>query len=117
MNPRPLAAAIALAALSACTHPAGPRPSAAAQASCRAEVDRVYAAQNRADLTARDGRDTPFTGDYFPGNTPRGLAGEYGRDNQYSSCLANSSSPSAPATSGTSPAANVGPVFSPGRRP
>ena len=121
MTPRPLAAlafaALASAALSACTHPSGPQPSAAARASCRAEVDRVYAAQNRADLTARDGRDTPFTGNYFPGDTPRGLSGEYSRDNQYSSCIANSASPAAPAAAGATPSSDVGPVFSPGRRP
>ena len=109
-----LIAGLLLAGLPGCVRAPGPRPSAAAAASCRAEVDRVYAAQNRRDLTYRDQRDTPFAGSYFPGDTPRGLASEYGRDNQYSSCIANSTG----AGTNAPPAAggNIGPVFSPAVR-
>ena len=115
MTVRPIITAGFLAlALAGCARPSGPRPSAAAAASCRAEVDRVYAAQNRGDLTFRDQRDTPFNDSYFPGDTPRGLASEYGRDNQYSSCIANSTG--AGTSAPPAPGGNIGPVFSPAVR-
>ena len=98
--------------------PATPRSRASVEASaaCRAEVDRVYAAQNRVDLSTRDGRDTPFSSGYLAGNTTRGLGAEYGRDGQYQTCLSNAAAPGpAPAAAGTPPA-NIGPAFSPAAR-
>lgn len=110
--PRPLVVAFAALSLAGCYRPSGPRPTAAAAAGCRAEVDRVFAAQNRGDLTFRDQRDNPFSSDYFPGNTPRGLGSEYGRDNDYAACIANSGGGATPAAA-SPPAANIGPVFVP----
>lgn len=88
--------------LSACAQPARQRPhaSAASTAACRAEVNRVYNAQNRVDLSTRDTRDTPFASNYLSGITTRGLGAEYSRDNMVQSCLNNASSSGslAPAT-------------------
>lgn len=86
------------------------RADVAAAAACRAEVDRVYAAQNRAELSQRDQRDTPFASSYNSGITTRGLGTRFSRDNQVSSCVSNASSP------GTGAAAldvGTGPTFSP----
>ncbi len=124
LRPPPLAAlalGLLLPCLGGCARTSGPRPSLAATTSCRAEVDRVYAAQNRGDLTARDTRDTPFSTTFVRGDTPRGLASEYGRDNAYSSCLANAASPPAAGAAApvgsAGPGATTGPAFSPANRP
>ncbi len=86
------------------------RANAASTAACRAEVDRVYAAQNRADLSRRDQRDAPFASSYNSGITSRGLGTLFGFDNQVSSCVSNSSDPGTGA-----PAADPGngPTFEP----
>ena len=95
--PRPLVVAFAALSLAGCYRPSGPRPTAAAAAGCRAEVDRVFAAQHRGALT-------------FPDQ--RGLGAEYGRDNDYAACIANSGGGATPAAA-SPPAANIGPVFVP----
>lgn len=111
--------------LAGCQQPSRPRASSAATAACRTEVDRVYAKQNRGELSYRDQRDTPFAAGYLAGNTTSGLSSEYGRDNMYSSCLNNASGPdtasgagaaAAGATNAAPPAANVGRAFSPTAR-
>lgn len=100
-------------ALAACQQPSRPPVSAAASSACRAEVDRVYAAQNRVDLSTRDQRDTPFAANYLPGVTSQGLGARYGRDNLLGSCLDNAgAATAAPARTGVSDA-NPGPTFSP----
>ena len=86
------------------------RANAAAETACRAEADRVYAAQNRADLSQRDQRDTPFANSYDSGITSRGLGTRFGFDNQVSSCVSNSASPGAGAQA-VDP--GTGPTFSP----
>ena len=88
--------------------PARSRADTAANSACRVEVDRVYAAQNRAELSQRDQRDSPFAASYLPGITSRDLGARFSRDNMVSSCVANSSSPAAAA-----PDLGAGPVFSP----
>ena len=105
---------VLLAGLAACAPPARPRSNAAAvTAACRAETDRVYAAQNRADLSYRDQRDTPFAGSYNSGITSRGLGARFGRDNLESSCVASNSNPNA---APAAPDAGTGPTFSPSPR-
>ena len=89
------------------------RADAATAAACRAEVDRVYAAQNRAELSRRDQRDTPFAGSYNSGITSRGLGSLFGRDNQVSSCVDGSSGPNAGAATVDT---GTGPTFSPTAR-
>lgn len=86
------------------------RADAAAAAACRAEADRVYAAQNRADLSRRDQRDTPFASSYNSGITSRGLGTLFGFDNQVSSCVSNSTNSTA---AGASVDSGTGPTFSP----
>ena len=86
------------------------RADAAANAACRAEVDRVYAAQNRAELSQRDQRDTPFAGSYNSGITSRGLGARFGRDNQVSSCVSNATGSGAAAGAADT---GTGPTFSP----
>lgn len=105
-------AALAIAApmMAGCQSAPRSRADAATTAACRAQVDRVYAAQNRAELSQRDQRDTPFASSYNSGITSRGLGARFGFDNQVSSCISSSSAP------GTgSPAIDVGtgPTFSP----
>jgi hypothetical protein len=107
--------------LGGCQQSYRPRASAATVAACRTEVDRVYAKQNRGELSYRDQRDTPFAAGYLAGNTTQGLSSEYGRDNMYSSCLNNAAGPDTAAgaqgTPGAAPpAANVGRTFTPAVR-
>ena len=100
------------ATLGACQQPARrPQASAGATTACRAEVDRVYAAQNRGDLSSRDERDSPLSANYLSGITTQGLGARYGRDNMMGSCLDNASN------GGKSPdvgsGGNPGPTFNP----
>ena len=97
--------------LAGCGSPS-PRSSSdrAVTAACRADADRVYAAQNRRDLSYRDERDTPFAARYDSGIVSAGLGTLFGRDNDVSSCVRANSRPGAAA----SPAdPGVGPTFSP----
>ena len=88
------AAAILLPMLAAgCQSTPRSRASAASAAACRAEADRVYAAQNRADLSQRDQRDTPLSSSYVSGITSRGLGTLFGFDNQMSACVGNANGP------------------------
>ena len=109
--------AAGLVLLGGCQQASRPRASAATTAACRTEVDRVYAKQNRDELSYRDQRDTPFAAGYLAGNTTRGLSSEYGRDNMYSSCLNNAAGPdAATGPAAAPPAANVGRTFTPTAR-
>ena len=87
------------------------RASRAVQAACRQEVDRVYAAQNRADLSTRDQRDSPLSDNYVSGITSRGLSSLYGRDNEMASCVRNSQGGGRGATGPDD--TGTGPVFTP----
>lgn len=111
----PILSALVLTACQAPSATTRSTASTAATMSCRAEVDRVYAAQNRVDLSTRDQRDSPFAASYLPGVTTQGLGARYGRDNMMGDCLDNvgnghsSTLSGAPATTGSDP----GPTFSP----
>jgi len=94
-------------AAAACQQAPRSRADGQTQAQCRQEVDRVYAAQNRGDLSRRDERDSPFAGAYLPGITTRELGARFARDNQMSSCLAQNRG--GPATD-ISPAPTFSPV-------
>jgi hypothetical protein len=101
---RPVLALALLAALpavlGACQTAPRTRASAATVAACRSEVDRVYAAQNRGDLSRRDQIDAPFGGNTNVGSISDALSAQYGRDRMESSCLKNATAP-APADSAT----------------
>ena len=115
-----LAAGLLLLALPACAFPApGPqaRADAALQAACQKRVDQVYAEQNRPqiylDNTSFD-RLTPFSStSYVSGNTTRGLAGAYERNQQIDTCLRNTGA-AAGAQDGAHGAAAPGPGPGPG---
>ena len=123
MSRFPIAASLSilvLASVAGCQATPRSRATTAATVACRAEVDRVYAAQNRVDLSLRDQRDTPFAGGYNSGITSQGLGARYGRDNQLASCINNSTAQGV-ATSGTvapasAAAPGTGPTFSPAAR-
>ena len=74
-------------------------------ADCRARADAVYDRQNRAELSRRDQRDSPFSASYNSGITTRGLGARFERDRLVADCVAANSS-------GTSSAASTGPTFS-----
>lgn len=111
MTRPPLRLALALLPLLvvACQQPtARSRADAATKADCRAAVDRVYAAQNRVELSRRDQRDSPFSESYVSGITTRGLSSRYGRDNMVSSCVSTAGDNGAAV-----PDTGTGPTFSP----
>jgi len=112
MIPTTLKAVLLAALVAGCSAAPRSRADAAATAACRAEVDRVYAIQNRAELSQRDQRDTPFASSYNSGITSRGLGARFGRDNQVSSCV-SATTAGAPATAID---VGTGPTFSPTAR-
>ena len=101
----------ALVVLAGCSQQPRSRATAAATQTCRVEVDRMYSAQNRVDLSTRDSRDTPFASNYVSGITSRGLGAQYGRDNTLQSCV-NQALAGAPAAAGAAAPASTGPTFS-----
>ncbi len=98
-------------AVVACERPPPPTPAEAAiRTECRQTVDREYTAQNRADLTRRDERDTAFSSSFDAGISSRGLGAEYSRDQMVTDCLR------AQGDSTSQPSPGVGPTFSPAAR-
>jgi hypothetical protein len=77
-----------------------------AVATCRAEVDRTYTAQNRGDLSRREDYDDPFAAGYTSGIVTRGLSAQYQRDNMLQDCLNASGQPTAPFSPGEGGAFN-----------
>ena len=75
----------------------------AVAAACRQEVDRVYAAQNRRELSYRDQRDTPFAASYNSGITTTGLSSAFGRDNDVQGCISQNRTGASSGDPGTSP--------------
>ncbi len=98
--------AFLVCAVAGCQEAPRSRAERATSVACRSEVDRVYAAQNRSELTDRDQRDTPLSGSYLGGITSRGLSAQYKRDNEISACL--NATRGAPAVE-----SSPGPAFSP----
>lgn len=115
-----LAPALALA-LAACapqsrlTASGAARPSRAVIAACRQQVERAYNAQNRAELSQRDQRDSPLSDNYLSGITSRGLSSAYGRDTDYASCVRNTENGAAAASSAPIPGepSPIGTTFNP----
>lgn len=96
---------LALVALSACQS-ASPRSAsnAATVTACREQADRIYAQQNRVDLSRRDERDAPFASTYNSGITTRGLGARYEWGRQVAACAGSG---------GPGGEAPTGPTFSP----
>ena len=95
----PLAAAACGGRAGTATY-AGTRADPQVAAACRARADSVYSQQNRADLSRRDERDTPFSSSRNSGITSAGLGQLYGRDRMVASCIATSGAPTPDASTG-----------------
>jgi hypothetical protein len=82
-----------LAAVVAC-EPAPPlvgqaRADAATLAACREHADAVYDRTHRDTIYTISSRDAPFSANYTPGVTDRGLPQRFGRDNMVRDCVRN----------------------------
>jgi hypothetical protein len=89
----PLAALAGAVALSACS-PAPQSPQARANAetlaACRQRAEEVYNQQNRGDIySPASSVNTPFSSNYVPGITARGLPQLYAHDKMVSDCVRN----------------------------
>lgn len=80
-----LSLGLLLALASACSA-ADPEQSAAV-ASCRAEADRVYNAQNRYQLSERDSSQSPYSGTGATLSRQNMLADQYARSQIMSDCV------------------------------
>jgi hypothetical protein len=69
---------------------------------CNKESDRIFAARNQYELSERDSRDTPFSGNTLPPTPSDGLSDQYERENLRDSCLAHSAAGNA-VVPGTTP--------------
>ena len=66
------------------------RTDLATQASCRARVNEMYDRRNRADIYQPNSSiNTPFSANYQPGTTDRGLADQFSYDGTIRECLRN----------------------------
>jgi predicted small lipoprotein YifL len=57
---------------------------------CNKESDRIFAARNQYELSERDSRDTPYSGNTLPPTPSDGLSDQYEREQLRDSCLAHS---------------------------
>ena len=82
-----------LLALAQCTPPPPPtgqaKADAATLAACREHADQVYNRNNRDTIYTITNRDLPFSGNYNPGVTDRGLAQRYANENLVRDCVRN----------------------------
>jgi hypothetical protein len=110
---RPASLLLAASLAAGCQSQPAPRPTAnqETRASCRGSVDRVFDAQNRADLSRRDDRDAAFAAGYVSGIVTRGMSSRFHRDQMVTDCVQNAGEPGAQARdTGTTP------TFSPAQR-
>ncbi len=54
---------------------------------CRSEADRLYNVQNRAQISERDGEDSPFSGQAQRGLPSDGLADRYSHERLVDDCV------------------------------
>ena len=82
-----------LLALTQCAPPPPPvgqtRADAATLAACREHASEVYDRQNRDTIYSISNRDLPFSSNYVPGVTDRGLAQRYANQNMVRDCVRN----------------------------
>jgi hypothetical protein len=77
-----------------------------ASSACNVEADRVFAAQNRYQLSERDQSNSPYAGNTLPSNPTAGLSDRYQEGQYVDNCLARSAAgqPAGPtATSAAKP--------------
>jgi hypothetical protein len=85
-----LAGAIALSACSAPPPSSQSRANAETVAACRQRAEDVYNQQNRGDIySPASSVNTPFSSNYVPGITDRGLSQLYAHDKMVSDCVRN----------------------------
>jgi hypothetical protein len=91
----PAAALVTLTGCGAFYHPVSAEDREAVT-TCRADADRMFAAQNRYLISERDQSAAPFGGNQLPPNPSTGLSDQYQQDQMVDKCLARSaaSSPS-----------------------
>jgi hypothetical protein len=66
------------------------RADAATGAACRQRADQVYDQQNRAEIYSPGSQvNTPFSGNYTPGVSDRGLSEQFVHDRMVSDCVRN----------------------------
>jgi hypothetical protein len=70
---------------------------------CNAEADRIFAAQNRYQLSERNSTDTPYAGNTLPSNPTAGLSDQYAQDKLVDSCLHRGGAGSPAAATPTTP--------------
>jgi hypothetical protein len=85
--------ALSLLSLTECAPPPPPvgqaKADAATLAACREHADAVYDRQYRDQIYTITNRDAPFSSNYVPGVTDRGLAARYAHDNMVTDCVRN----------------------------
>jgi hypothetical protein len=80
-------------ALAQCAPPPPPvgqaRADAATLAACREHADAVYNRTHRDTIYTISSRDTPFSSNYVPGVTDRGLAQRFDHESMVRDCVRN----------------------------
>jgi hypothetical protein len=81
-----------------------------ARRDCDAEADRIFAAQNRYQMSERTSTDTPYAGNTLPSNPTAGLSDQYAEDKLVDACLRHSGAGAAPGVApGTTPSTGPSP--------
>jgi hypothetical protein len=104
---------VGAAALSACAAPPSSgqaQADAQTRAACRQRADQAYDQQNRAAIFSPPSSvNTPFSSNYVPDNTTRGLSDLFAHDRLVSDCVRNTGTgtdravPAEPTAPGTAP--------------
>ena len=92
-------------ALAACARAPAPaaQSDAAARAECRQRADEVYTRQNRAAIYSPSAPvNAPFSANYQPGTTDRGLSQLFAHENMIRDCVRGAATGPAPSTPGPS---------------
>lgn len=98
---RSLGALVALLALAACDNPGSPLNASgigggighadpALVTACTQHADQVYNQRNRAEIyTPQSSVNSPFSANYIPGMTDRGLSTQYAHESMIRDCVRN----------------------------
>ncbi|MGC1412385.1 MAG: hypothetical protein WA864_25995 [Acetobacteraceae bacterium] len=90
---RVLALLLMIFVLVRCAPPPPPtsqaRADAATLAACREHADAVYDRNNRDTIYTISSRDSPYSANYTPGVTDRGLAQRFDHENMVRDCVRN----------------------------
>jgi hypothetical protein len=85
-----LSGALVLSACDAAPQTSQARADAETVAACRQRADEVYNQQNRGDIySPASSENEPFSANYTPGDTTRGLSTLYAHDKLVSDCVRN----------------------------